>query len=408
MKLYEQNGKDLFVAGYTLNQRESGGYESYSVWSKTVPALLPKTDLIASLIRQSRKPSACSTGKMGGGHADCRGLVPGHADVSRSVLRFEISERATACSGNPGAEALIFRYVVRPALARQCAGLLHACGELRFIELTMDLGDLKDKAFGLSQPTCWPAVNTLLRRLASEIRLILEPTGLYLYGSLTTGDFDPKNSDVDLMAAATSEISDQQFERLKQMHNNVVRDNPEWFDRIEVAYVSLETLRTPWSSRARIAIISPGEPFEFKEAGKEWLVNWYTVRQTGLTLSGPAPETIIAPISQAEFVKLIREHANKWGDWVHQEWARKRKGQAYAILSMCRALYTIRHKEQVSKRRAALWAQKQLPKWADLIGRALVWREAEEIEPIDHAATHLETVWFVNFVRDKIASTLDT
>jgi hypothetical protein len=47
MKLYEQKGKDLFVASYTLNQRETGGHESYSVWSKTVPALLPKTDLSA-------------------------------------------------------------------------------------------------------------------------------------------------------------------------------------------------------------------------------------------------------------------------------------------------------------------------------------------------------------------------
>jgi hypothetical protein len=47
MKLYEQKGKDLFVGKYTLNQRETGGYESYSVWSKTVPTLLPKTDLIA-------------------------------------------------------------------------------------------------------------------------------------------------------------------------------------------------------------------------------------------------------------------------------------------------------------------------------------------------------------------------
>ena len=166
------------------------------------------------------------------------------------------------------------------------------------------------------QPARWPTVNTLLRRLAAEMRLILEPTGLYLYGSLTTGDFDPKNSDVDLMVAAASEISDQQLGRLQQMHNNVVRDNPEWLDRIEVAYVSLETLGTPWSSQDRIAIISPGEPLDFKEAGKEWLVNWYTVRQTGLTLFGPTPETIIAPISQAEFVELIREHANKWGDWV--------------------------------------------------------------------------------------------
>jgi hypothetical protein len=272
----------------------------------------------------------------------------------------------------------------------------------------MRQGDYEDKAFGASQPTCWPAVNTLLRRLAAEIQLILEPTGLYLYGSLTTGDFDPKNSDVDLMVAAASEVSNQQFGRLQQMHNNVVRDNPEWFDRIEVAYVSLETLRTPWSSRDRIAIISPGEPFDFKEAGKQWLVNWYTVRQTGLTLFGSAPETIIAPISQAEFVKLIREHADKWGDWVHQEWARKRKGQAYAILSMCRALYTHRHGEQVSKRQAALWAQKQLPKWVDLISRAVIWREAEEIESIDHATTYLETLRFVNFVREEIAPTRDT
>jgi hypothetical protein len=47
MKLYEQKGKDLLVAKYTLNQLENGGYESVSVWSKTVQTLMPKTDLIA-------------------------------------------------------------------------------------------------------------------------------------------------------------------------------------------------------------------------------------------------------------------------------------------------------------------------------------------------------------------------
>ena len=42
-----RRGKTSFVAKYTLNQRGDGGYQSYSVWSKTVPTLLPKTDLIA-------------------------------------------------------------------------------------------------------------------------------------------------------------------------------------------------------------------------------------------------------------------------------------------------------------------------------------------------------------------------
>ena len=46
-KLYQQKGKDFLVGSYTLNQRETGGYESYSVWSKTIPTLLPKTDLVA-------------------------------------------------------------------------------------------------------------------------------------------------------------------------------------------------------------------------------------------------------------------------------------------------------------------------------------------------------------------------
>ncbi len=31
MKLYEQKGEDIFVANYTLNQRETGGYACYSV-----------------------------------------------------------------------------------------------------------------------------------------------------------------------------------------------------------------------------------------------------------------------------------------------------------------------------------------------------------------------------------------
>jgi hypothetical protein len=46
-KLYEQKGKHILVAKYTLNQLTTGGYGSYCIWSKTVPTLLPKTDLIA-------------------------------------------------------------------------------------------------------------------------------------------------------------------------------------------------------------------------------------------------------------------------------------------------------------------------------------------------------------------------
>jgi hypothetical protein len=50
MKLYEQKQKALFVAKYTLNQLEDGGYRSYCVWSKTVPTLLPNLSSMSVLI----------------------------------------------------------------------------------------------------------------------------------------------------------------------------------------------------------------------------------------------------------------------------------------------------------------------------------------------------------------------
>jgi hypothetical protein len=44
-KLYEKNGKDLFVASYTLTQKDRA-YGSVAVWTKGVPTLLPVADEI--------------------------------------------------------------------------------------------------------------------------------------------------------------------------------------------------------------------------------------------------------------------------------------------------------------------------------------------------------------------------
>jgi len=45
-KLYEKTRKDDFVASFKFTQRSDGSYLSYSVWSRGIRTLLPKTDLI--------------------------------------------------------------------------------------------------------------------------------------------------------------------------------------------------------------------------------------------------------------------------------------------------------------------------------------------------------------------------
>jgi predicted nucleotidyltransferase len=253
------------------------------------------------------------------------------------------------------------------------------------------------------QPTPYPHVNDLLDELLSRIRGVLGDrlVGLYLYGSLVTGDFDDDVSDIDLLAATARDVDAEDLEALKKMHHAFVRDHEGWDDRIEVAYLSVAALRTFKTRTSPIAIISPGEPLHLTQAGRDWLMNWYLVREAETTLVGPPPTELIPPVSKAEFVDAVREHA-AWGGWPDR--MRDRGSQSYAILTMCRALYAHRIGEHVSKQHAAAWAQQEFPAWAPLIRDALLWRAAKRNEG-DHRATLPDAVRFVNLVRDQIAGT---
>jgi predicted nucleotidyltransferase len=232
--------------------------------------------------------------------------------------------------------------------------------------------------------TAYAEVNGMLDELLAGMQAALGANlrGLYLYGSLVTGDFDPERSDIDLLAAVETDIEAAALARLDQMHASFAAAHPSWDGRIEVAYFSLAALQACKTDTNSIAVISPGEPLHIKEAGPDWLVNWYVVQEKGIALYGPAPAEIIPPITRGEFVDVIRGHLRWWGERLN-EWPLHHGAQAYAVFTVCRALYTLRYGEQVSKRQAALWAMKAYPQWAGLIEKAFGWWENDQGTPID-------------------------
>jgi predicted nucleotidyltransferase len=243
-------------------------------------------------------------------------------------------------------------------------------------------------------------IDPLLDELRARIRTVLGETlvGLYLYGSLVTGDFDHVHSDIDLLAVIDGNLDEEDFARLDAMHTAFVTAHPAWYDRVEIAYLAHQALKSFRTQVSPIAIISPGEPFHFKEAGKDWLINWWVVRRQGVALYGPPAEDVIDPITDAEFQKTVREQVEEWREWIYH--LPRRKSQAYAILTMCRALHAYVKSEQVSKRDAADWAAEYFPEWEPLIRNAWSWRVAPSDEGVDHAATFAETVRFVHFAGD--------
>lgn len=247
-------------------------------------------------------------------------------------------------------------------------------------------------------------VDRLLESLVSRIRDALRErlVGLYLYGSLTTGDFDPGVSDVDLLAVTASDLTAAELDALSAMHDAFAHDNPDWDDRVEVAYLSVAALKTFREKRSPIAVISPGEPFNLKDAGAEWLMNWYEVRERGIALFGPPSAELIDPITHDEFAACVRGYVREWGRRIRV--TRSALFQSHAVLTMCRGLHLHRTGEPASKKRAAAWAQRELPQWSDLIRRALALRSTPRDELHDDPAFHADAIRFVDLVNAEVAA----
>jgi hypothetical protein len=209
--------------------------------------------------------------------------------------------------------------------------------------------------------------------LASDISAAIrgDLLGLYVYGSYVSGDFDLDRSDLDLLAVLATDPTTATLEVLRRMHRQIAAENPAWAGRIEVEYVSSAALSDFRTNPHPMVRISPGEPLHMVNATGHYLLTWYAARTGGLVLRGPAPDAIIPAIGADEFRAAVIEHAARWPEWVLDH--RTVGAQAYAVLTLCRALQSLNEGRDVSKRQAARYGSESLPRWAELIQWAEAW-----------------------------------
>lgn len=251
-----------------------------------------------------------------------------------------------------------------------------------------------------------PEVRELLGRLADEQEDVLGANllGSYVFGSVATGDFEADISDVDTTTVLRADLTQDQLAALGVLHQEIVEDLPRWEDRVEVVYLSSRALATFRTASSPAARISPGEPFHTIEVDNRWLIDWYQLREVGITLRGPAIASLVPEITHSEYVEGVRQHLLTWRDSLDD--LESLGDEAYAILSMCRGLRTVRTGDHVSKREAARWASQELPEHAGLIRDALEWRARSRGGlRIDGTATRATTARFVEMVLELVSET---
>lgn len=245
-------------------------------------------------------------------------------------------------------------------------------------------------------------VNNIIEKLISGHKRIFgdKSVGFYLYGSLVWGDFDICTSDIDTLCVVASEITEEEIEELRVMHEEIVSGNPLWRNRIEVHYAPLDGMKNFRTGSFRMGNISPGEPLHMIDSGIDWIDEWYCVQEYAITLYGMDKKEVIPPIEKQEFIQTICGYARSFRGRI-RTCKESSYSQAYAILTLCRALYTLQNEEQISKPAAARWAMDFLPEYADVIRSALVWRAERDGALRDPHVTYVLAERFVDDVLDK-------
>lgn len=229
-------------------------------------------------------------------------------------------------------------------------------------------------------PTPYPEINALLSSFGASVQELLGDyfVGFILHGSLASGEFVPQRSDIDFVVVTAAELPSEILESLVGMHAHIKASGIKWAAKLEGSYIPMDALRKYDPASTLYPALRVDGSFGIDRHGIDWVIQRHVIREQGIALEGPDPHTLISPVSTADLQHAARETLREW--WLPQlvdhSRLRSREYQAYATLTMCRALYTLKFGSVVTKSRAAQWAQAALPqRYMALIKSALAWPE---------------------------------
>jgi hypothetical protein len=245
-------------------------------------------------------------------------------------------------------------------------------------------------------PTPHPEVNAVVDELLAGVREVLgdQFVGLYLHGSLAHGGFG-EDSDIDYCVVTSGELPEAMHADLAAMHARLVSRGLPLAEKLEGTYVSTQWLRrvdpanTPYLCYDHATGLYPTRE-------NNVVLALYVLREWGVVVAGPHPRSFIAPVSPDDLREAVRGILRDWWAPMFDDHTRLRTliYQRYAVISMCRMLYTLEHGMVVPKTVAARWAQETLDeRWQPLIAWYVRGSSAAKPDKLDEVVAFVrETV----------------
>lgn len=242
-------------------------------------------------------------------------------------------------------------------------------------------------------------INDLLSKLLLQIQSILKSkfVGMYIGGSLANNSFNDETSDIDCYIITNSKLAKNEISKIAEMHNDFYKSKIAYANKIEASYLPQSDILNfdpkntrPYFNEGKFYLAHYGSNFEIELS---------MLREKGITLSGPSIKNLIKEISAQDLKLAIHKNlAEYWHPTLNDLPRYERSDyQVFAILTMCRTLYSLETGNIASKMEAAQWAIDRLePKWKELVVCAITCQPGQELNKGEEAKQ------FVKWIVDKV------
>lgn len=202
--------------------------------------------------------------------------------------------------------------------------------------------------------------------------------GLYLVGSVALGDFQRRHSNIDFIAVTALTLSAPAIDTLETVHR-VLAQKPG--PALDGFYIDRSNISLP-PDPSRILPFEWAGQFHRRSAGfAANPVTWAIWRDHGITIRGPAPETLALSIDPAALIRFEQDNLGYyWTDWVVTHWSGPADAAlaAWGVLGVLRLAHVLATGRVASKTAAGRWALGHFASsWHPIIEEALAARRGK-------------------------------
>jgi predicted nucleotidyltransferase len=217
----------------------------------------------------------------------------------------------------------------------------------------------------------WPEPAAgILQRLEAELPDLLGPNlvGVYVYGSLAFGCYNPARSDVDILVITRRRIAPEARDPLARFLRPLRA-------KLEITFLTRAQL-DPWRYPSPFDYHLSGSSEVHDGRGVDIATEVTNARTASVTLLGPPADELLPEVPAADYLDCIVRD-------IH--WARARADEpVYMVLSCCRALAFSRTRRVMSKAEGAEWAMRELPReFRELAEQALAAYRSDTQDEVD-------------------------